>query len=87
MVAELFRNAAILSLNTVLPLETQTAYFKETGLALCGEQSPEDSMANVQAKFERENRSQGPVDRGGDRDCSVPAPPRRPVGPRRCFPP
>jgi raffinose/stachyose/melibiose transport system substrate-binding protein len=54
--SDLFLDFKLLSLNTVLPLETQTTYFKETNQALCGNKSPEDAMQAVQDVFERERR-------------------------------
>ena len=45
---------SMLSLNTVLPLETQLAYFSETAQALCGQKSPEEAMQAVQEVFEQE---------------------------------
>ena len=44
----------LLSLNTVLPLETQTQYFKETAQALCGQKTPEAAMSSVQDVFTKE---------------------------------
>jgi ABC-type glycerol-3-phosphate transport system substrate-binding protein len=52
--SQLFLDYAILSLNTVLPLETQVGYFKETAQALCGRKSPEDAMQAVQEIFDKE---------------------------------
>jgi alpha-glucoside transport system substrate-binding protein len=54
--AKLFQDGKILSLNSVLPLKTQTTYFKETAQALCGRKSAEDAMDAVQSVFEREKR-------------------------------
>jgi ABC-type glycerol-3-phosphate transport system substrate-binding protein len=54
--SELFLDFKLISLNTVLPLEAQTTYFKETALALCGAKTPEEAMQAVQDVFERENR-------------------------------
>jgi raffinose/stachyose/melibiose transport system substrate-binding protein len=48
------KNFKLLSLNTILPIETQTDYFKETAQALCGQKTPEEAMAAVQATFEGE---------------------------------
>jgi ABC-type glycerol-3-phosphate transport system substrate-binding protein len=48
------KNFKTLSLDSILPIETQTDYFKETAQALCGQKSPEDAMAAVQATFEGE---------------------------------
>jgi ABC-type glycerol-3-phosphate transport system substrate-binding protein len=52
--AKLFQSGKVLSLNSVLPPQTQTTYFKETALALCGKESPQKAMENVQSAFERE---------------------------------
>lgn len=56
--AEAFRiwtqDFKLLSLNTVMPLETQTQYFKETAQALCGQKSPEAAMKAVQDVFDKE---------------------------------
>lgn len=52
--AKLFQHATVLSLDAALPLRTQTAYFKETNLALCGKKSPEDAMKAVQSILARE---------------------------------
>lgn len=56
--AEAFRlwtqDFALLSLNGMMPLETQTTYFKETAQALCGQKTPEDAMAAVQAVYATE---------------------------------
>jgi ABC-type glycerol-3-phosphate transport system substrate-binding protein len=54
--SDLFLDFKLVSLNTVLPLETQTTYFKETNQALCGNKSPEEAMQAVQDVFERESR-------------------------------
>jgi raffinose/stachyose/melibiose transport system substrate-binding protein len=52
--AKLFQSGKVLSLNSVMPPKTQTTYFKETALALCGKESPQEAMANVQSTLERE---------------------------------
>jgi ABC-type glycerol-3-phosphate transport system substrate-binding protein len=44
----------LLSLDTVLPLQTQTQYFKETAQALCGQKTPEAAMLAVQEVFDKE---------------------------------
>jgi raffinose/stachyose/melibiose transport system substrate-binding protein len=54
--SDLFLHFKLLSLNTVLPLETQTEYFKETNQALCGNKTPEEAMQAVQDVFDRERR-------------------------------
>ena len=41
-----------------IPLQTQTTYFKETNLALCGQKSPEDAMKAVQEILNREMKRQ-----------------------------
>jgi ABC-type glycerol-3-phosphate transport system substrate-binding protein len=51
-----YRDFAILSLDTVMPLQTQVAYFKETALALCGKEAPTQAMQHVQAVFDRERK-------------------------------
>jgi ABC-type glycerol-3-phosphate transport system substrate-binding protein len=43
-----------LALDAVMPLETQTSYFQETQQAYCGNKTPEDAMAAVQAVLDRE---------------------------------
>jgi ABC-type glycerol-3-phosphate transport system substrate-binding protein len=52
--AKLFQHATVLSLDAALPLRSQTAYFKETNLALCGKKSPQDAMQAVQNILARE---------------------------------
>jgi raffinose/stachyose/melibiose transport system substrate-binding protein len=54
--AKYFQHAKILSLDSVMPLRTQTAYFKITNLALCGKNSPDQAMKSIQDVFARENR-------------------------------
>ena len=52
--SEQFLGYKLLSLNTVMPLETQVDYFKQTAQGLCGKESPQASMDNVQSIFEKE---------------------------------
>jgi raffinose/stachyose/melibiose transport system substrate-binding protein len=54
--AKLFQDATILSFDSALPLETQTAYFKDTNLALCGNNTPEEAMQSIQDVLDRETR-------------------------------
>jgi ABC-type glycerol-3-phosphate transport system substrate-binding protein len=53
---KLFQHAKIVGFDAVLPLQTQTTYFKETNLALCGKVSPSDAMTAVQKVFDRERK-------------------------------
>jgi ABC-type glycerol-3-phosphate transport system substrate-binding protein len=53
---QIFQHAKIVGFDAVLPLQTQTTYFKETNLALCGKASPTDAMNAVQKVFNRERK-------------------------------
>ena len=53
--SEQFLGYKLLSLNTVMPLETQVDYFKQTAQGLCGKESPQSAMAAVQSTFEKES--------------------------------
>jgi ABC-type glycerol-3-phosphate transport system substrate-binding protein len=52
----LFQNSTVTSFDAALPVRSQTAYFKETNLALCGKTSAQDAMSAVQDELEREIR-------------------------------
>jgi ABC-type glycerol-3-phosphate transport system substrate-binding protein len=53
---KIFQHAVIVGFDAVLPLQTQTTYFKETNLALCGNKSPVDAMKAIQSVFDRERK-------------------------------
>lgn len=50
-----FLDFSLLSLDSVMPVQTQADYYKETASALCGQQSPEDAMSHVQSTFDQES--------------------------------
>jgi raffinose/stachyose/melibiose transport system substrate-binding protein len=51
-------NFKLLALDSVLPIQTQTEYFKQTALALCGKETPLAAMQAVQTVYDKERTPQ-----------------------------